>query len=445
MSSISRIWRYGGEAGNVRVGSVFFGRLKTWGFVIGILLILIGGVGWLGSLDLLTRPCIAVGIVLVAVCSSAVSKLRGHQFTLWIIAAVIVPLLYPSGFQRLCGIELRSPWLMLPVTQLVMFGMGTQMSLRDFAGVVRAPWGILVGVISQFTIMPLVGYCLAKASNLPGEIAAGIILIGSCSSGLASNVMNYIARANLGLSVTLTAVTTLLAPTVTPFWMKVLASHLVKIDFLSMMSDIIKIVIVPIGAAMVHDWLKNVERPMRAKVAAYSLACLIWPAICINNVARGKLFAVTGFGEVLEITTFLAAVPAVGWLFHALWRRWNRIQQFMPILSMGGIIYYTAVTTAAGRNELLSVGGVLLVVAMAHNLAGYLLGYWFSRLMGLNKIDARTVSIEVGMQNGGMATGIATMMGKLSTLGLPAIVFSPWMNFSASLLANYWRKKSEKA
>jgi BASS family bile acid:Na+ symporter len=108
---------------------------------------------------------------------------------------------------------------------------------------------------------------------------------------------------------------------------------------------------------------------------------------------------------------------------------------------MFGIIYYTAVTTAAGRKELLAIGGVLVAAAVTHNLVGYVLGYWLSRAVGLNRIDARTVSLEVGLQNGGMATGIASAMGKLGTLGLAAAIFSPWMNVSGSILANWWRRR----
>ena len=136
------------------------------------------------------------------------------------------------------------------------------MSLRDFAGVARAPLPVLIGLVCQFSIMPLVGYGLAVGFKLPPEIAAGMVLIGACSSGLASNVMAFIGRANLALSITLTAVATLLAPVITPFWMTLLAGSLlegttIELKFFKMMAGIIKIVIVPTGAALVHDYLKN--------------------------------------------------------------------------------------------------------------------------------------------------------------------------------------------
>jgi BASS family bile acid:Na+ symporter len=119
----------------------------------------------------------------------------------------------------------------------------------------------------------------------------------------------------------------------------------------------------------------------------------------------------------------------------------DKVQRAMPVFSMFGIIYFTAVTTAAGRNELLAIGGLLICAAMLHNTAGYVLGYWLSRAMGLNRINARTVAIEVGLQNGGMASGLAAAMGKLGTVGLASAIFSPWMNVSGSMLANHWRKR----
>lgn len=115
----------------------------------------------------------------------------------------------------------------------------------------------------------------------------------------------------------------------------------------------------------------------------------------------------------------------------------------MPYFSMGGIIYFTMITSAASRNNLLQIGILLLFVAIIHNLMGYLLGYRLSRWFGLNIADSRTIAFEVGMQNGGMASGLAGVFGKLSTLGLAAAVFSPWMNISGSLLANYLKCRKE--
>src|SRR5436190_8926523 len=165
-------------------------------------------------------------------------------------------MIFPRPFLRWGDFDLRNKWLILIVVQLVMFGMGTQMSLKDFAGVAKSPLGVLVGIVCHFSVMPLVGFALTKIFRFEPEIAAGIILIGSCSSGLASNVMAYIAKSNLVLSVTVTAITTLVAPLATPLLMKILAGTLVEVKFFNMMMEIIKIVLVPIGAALLHDYLK---------------------------------------------------------------------------------------------------------------------------------------------------------------------------------------------
>ncbi len=207
------------------------------------------------------HPAVWQPIVLILAVALAISlrfskTFRGYQFTAWIVVAVTAAMIYPARFLHVGGFDLRNPWLILVVVQLVMFGMGTQMSLRDFAGVIQSPRGVLVGVLCRFTVMPLAGFALIKLFHFEPEIAAGVILIGSCSSGLASNVMAYLAKSNLALSVTITAVTTLLAVVLTPLWMKLLAGTLVEVRLLNLMLEIIKIVLVPIGAALLHDYLK---------------------------------------------------------------------------------------------------------------------------------------------------------------------------------------------
>jgi BASS family bile acid:Na+ symporter len=347
---------------------------------------------------------------------------------------------------------MRSPWLILLIVQLVMFGMGTQMSLKDFAGVLKMPHGVIIGLACQFTIMPLVGYGLAKGLGFPPEIAAGIVLIGSCSSGLASNVMAYLAGANLALSITLVACATLLAPIMTPFWMTRLAGEFVAVDFFDMMVKIVKIVLVPVGAALLHDYLRFASKTGRRVVGGLVVLGVLWLGFLLfGGWARieaglanlpdlqqkrySALISVFGFG--------LGAVIA-GVIYHLLTQRWEMIQRKMPLFSMFGIVYFTTVTTAAGRDNLLAIGMLLFVAAIVHNTAGYVLGYWVSRLCRLDKRAARTIAFEVGLQNGGMASGLAGAMGKLGTVGLAAAIFSPWMNVSGSILANYWKRKPVK-
>ncbi len=370
-----------------------------------------------------------------------VPKLRGYQFTAWIIAAVTAAMIFPQAFKQWGSINLRDKWIILIIVQAVMFGMGTQMSLKDFSGVVKTPLGVGVGIVCHFTVMPLVGFGLTKIFHFEPEIAAGIILIGSCSSGLASNVMAYLAKSNLVLSVTVTAVTTMIAPLMTPLWMKLLANQLVPTSYLDMMAEIIKITIVPIGAALLHDYLKHASRRGRNVVLSLAAFAAVWLGFIAMggweffkaHLSGGGLMAVGLWG-------FLLGAIVAGVIYHWLTLYFKRLDAWMPVASMFGIVYFTLVTTAAGRDNLLKIGWLLFLAAALHNAAGYFFGYWLSRAAGLDKNSSRSVAFEVGLQNGGMASGIAGKLGMLGTLGLAAAIFSPWMNISGSLLANYWRR-----
>lgn len=325
----------------------------------------------------LAGPLLVACFVLLALGSRAGGMLREFSFTIWIFAAVSAAMFYPQLFQTVGDFQLSR--LIVPLIQLIMFGMGTAMSLRDFAGVLRMPRGVLVGIACQFTIMPLLGVALATAFRFPPEIAAGVVLIGSAPSGVASNVMAYIAGANIALSVTLTAVATLLAPLMTPLLMKLLAGQFVPISFFQMMIGIVQMVIIPIFLGLVF-----------------------------NRLLHGR----------------------AAWLDRA-----------MPIVSMAGIAVIITIITASGRDALLTVGPALVLAAVLHNGAGYLLGYWGARLVRMDERSCRTIAIEVGMQNGGLASGIALQMGKMATVGLAPAVFGPWMNISGSALANWWRNR----
>jgi BASS family bile acid:Na+ symporter len=305
--------------------------------------------------------------------------MREFSFTIWIFASVSAAMFYPQYFLQIGDFELKE--LIVPLIQLIMFGMGTAMSLKDFGAVVRMPRGVLVGLICQFTIMPLVGVSLALAFGFPAEIAAGVVLIGSAPSGVASNVMAYIAGANLALSITLTAVATLAAPVVTPFLMELLAGQFIPIDFVAMMIGIIKMVILPIVLGLIF-----------------------------HHILHGR----------------------AEWLDRA-----------MPVVSMVGIAVIITIITAAGRDSLLEIGAALVAAAIIHNATGYLLGYWGARLLRMDERSCRTIAIEVGMQNGGLASGIALQMGKVATVGLAPAIFGPWMNISGSALANWWRRTAE--
>ncbi|GAB3988220.1 bile acid:sodium symporter family protein [Spirosoma daeguense] len=389
------------------------------------------------------QPSAVIAAVSFTLGMTAIPSLKTYQYTAWIIVAVVAAMIYPAAFTHWGTFDLRNKWLILLIIQLVMFGMGIQMSIRDFTGLRSTGKGVAIGLFCHFTVMPLMGWLLTKIFQFEPEIAAGVILIGSCSSGLASNVMVYLAKANLVLSVVVTAMATLAAPFLTPLLLKLLAGTLIEIKFVNMMMEIIKIVIVPLFAALLHDYLKTASsRGHRTVNVLFALSIgwliiLAWGgwAFFETNVASAEAL------QALEIFSFLLAALIVGVIYHILASRNPKLDDWMPYVSMFGIIYFTAVTTAAGRENLLKVGFLLFLCSVLHNGAGYFFGYWLSRLFGLDKNSARTVAFEVGLQNGGMASGLAGSMGKLGTVGLPAAVFSPWMNISGSLLANYWRRR----
>ncbi len=332
---------------------------------------------WSGS-NGTTGPFVIACFLLMALSFQGYEHLKGYSFTILIFAAVSTSLYYPQYFLEWGGFKLSG--LIIPLLQVIMFGMGTAMSLNDFAAVVKTPKGVVIGIVAQFTIMPLLGMTLASVSGLPPEIAAGIILVGCSPSGVASNVMSYLANANLALSITLTSCTTLLAPFVTPLLMKYLAGAYIEIDALKMMVDIIKMIILPVLGGLLF-----------------------------NKLLSGK----------------------TAW-----------VDKLMPKVSMLGIALIIVVITAAGRDSLLSIGPLLILLTLTHNIFGYLLGYGSARLFKMNESDARTIAIEVGLQNAGLASGIAKTMGKIATIGLAAGVFGPVMNITGSMLASYWHKRS---
>jgi BASS family bile acid:Na+ symporter len=390
----------------------------------------------------LWRPAAVVLAASLAISLREVPALRGYQFTAWIAAAVASALIYPDLFLHVGHVDLSNNWLIVTVIQLVMFGMGTQMSLHDFAGIAKMPWSVFVGILCHFTIMPLVGFGLTRLFSFPDEIAAGVILVGCCSSGLASNVMAYLARADLVLSITVTSVTTMMAPVMTPFWMKMLAGDRVEISFLGMMFDIIKLLIVPIGAALLHDYLKRASARGRRLTITIAILGAGWFAYLGLGGWEGVQGEISSqVAPWVTLANYVVGAVVAGVAFHALVHVAPVVERRMPLASMFGIIYFTAVTTAKGRDDLLAVGGLLFVAAAIHNALGYLLGYGLSRTLGVNRTSARTISFEVGLQNGGMASGIAAQLNMLGTMGLAAAVFSPWMNITGSILANYWRKR----
>ena len=346
---------------------------------LALLLIILGAL-LIRAYPVYSGPLIITGLALLAFALRLRPDTSSYAFTIAIFMAVAASLYYPNAFRQINGWSTSA--LIVPILMLIMLGMGTSLNLKDFIGVLRMPKGVLIGVICQFTFMPLIGLGLAYLSKLPPEIAAGIILVGSSPSGLASNVMTYIAKANLALSITLTMVATLLAPLMTPLLMKTYADQLIPIDFMGMFWSICKIVIIPI--------------------------CI---GLFINHIRKG---------------------------------RWTWIDWLMPKISMFGIALVITIITAAGRDSLLSIGFILIAVVVVHNILGYFIGYWASRASGLDIPSSKAIAFEVGMQNAGLASGISVEMGKIATMGLAPAVFGPFMNITGSALASYWREPSDE-
>ena len=311
--------------------------------------------------------------------------LKKQYFAIAILACAGVSFAFPSCFRTWFGVRLLD--LVVPAIQVIMFGMGTTLSLADFVRVAKCPWAVATGVFLQFLVMPVVGFTLAKAFGFTGELAAGCVLVGCVAGGTASNVIAYLAKANVALSVTMTCCSTLLSPFVTPFLMKVLAGCFIEIDALKMMVEILKVVLIPVALGGLVHWA------LRRQFDAHKAVC----------------------------------------------------DRVLSIVSMSGICYTLLALTAPSRDTFASAGVFIILAAVLHNSIGYACGYGLTRLLGrflpLSEQDARTVAIEVGLQNGGMAGALSIGVLHSAVAALPANVFSIWMNFSGSILANYWSRR----
>lgn len=311
---------------------------------------------------------------------------RQHLFSFLIIACAATAFAFPAPFTEIRGFRVAR--LMVPLIQVIMFGMGMKLAPSDFAEIARRPWPVAVGAFLQFSVMPVLGFLIARAVGLDGDLAAGVVLVGSAAGGVASNVMAYIAGANVALSVSMTTVSTLAAPVMTPLLMRVVAGRFIEIDMLDMALSLVYMIIVPLA---------------------------------VSQVAR------TAFDR---------------WC-----RRANEvIARLLPFLSMSAICVILTVCVGAAHEDLRTAGLVVFAVAIVHNACGYLLGYWGARLLGrfvaMDERDCRTVAIEVGMQNAGMSQALAMNVLRSAGAAIAPAIFGVWMDFSGSLLAGWWRRKS---
>src|SRR5690625_187002 len=303
-----------------------------------------------------------------------ISALAGKYFAILVIVVAVIAFLMPDSFSFL------GQYITI-LLGVVMFGMGLTLKPVDFKLVLKNPLSVIGGVLAQFIVMPLAAFIIAYLLNLPAELAAGLVLLGSVPGGTASNVMVYLARGNLPLSIAMTSFSTLLAPILTPFILLGLANQWMPINALDMLLDIVYVIIVPITLGLIVKWLMPVF---------------------VNKSIR-----------------------------------------IIPLVSVVAIILIVT-AVVAGNVDTLAVAGILLFFAVfLHNTAGLVLGYFVARLMRLTESDCRAISLEVGMQNSGLGVALATAhLGGMAAV--PSAIGAVWHNISGPILATYWSKRSVK-
>ena len=297
---------------------------------------------------------------------------------LLVLLSALLALFFPD---LLSGIK---PTVINYLLGVVMFGMGLTLNLQDFRIVFSRPRDVVIGCLAQFTVMPLLAWLLSRAFGLDEALALGVVLVGCCPGGTASNVITYLARGDLALSVGMTGVSTLLAPLLTPLLTWALAGKSVDVDVLSMFMSILWVVIVPI---------------------------------------------------------------VVGLTVKSLWPRLtDRITGYLPAFSSLAIAFIVAIVISANAAKLLTGGMMIIVVVMLHNVCGLSLGYLIASLLRLSGPKKRAVSIEVGMQNSGLASSLATIHFAAYPLAtIPGAIFSVWHNISGAAVAYLYRRKSGEA
>lgn len=304
------------------------------------------------------------------------SRFVQKTFALWVLVFAGIAFLNPTLFSFV------GPYIAL-ILGVIMFGMGVTMTVDDFKGVLKQPKSVLIATVAQFTIMPLLAYALCIVFKLPAEIAIGVILVGCCPGGTSSNVMTYLARGNTALSVSATAVSTILSPFLTPAIFFLLASEWIDINAVAMFKSILQIVLVPI-------FLGLIVRSVLGKKAE-------------------------SYGEV------------------------------MPLVSVIGIVLIVAFVVGASKDRIIESGLLIFAVVVLHNGLGYLIGFFAGKVLGLKYADQKAVSIEVGMQNSGLGVALAGLHFAASPVtAVPSAIFSFWHNISGPLLATYWAGKTDK-
>lgn len=266
---------------------------------------------------------------------------------------------------------------------VVMFGMGLTLQPNDFKVVFSRPKDVIIGCLAQFTIMPLLAFLLTRLFSLPTDLAIGVILVGTCPGGTSSNVMTYLSKGDVALSVGMTSVSTLLAPFLTPPLTYLFAGTRVEVNVLSMFLSILKVVVIPIaGGFIIHHFFKAVT---------------------------------------------------------------EKIVEILPLISTTAIVAIVAAVVSDNASKIMTSGVVIGFVVVLHNLLGYASGYAVGKALKLDTRKCRAVSIEVGMQNAGLATSLAsTHFAQYPLATIPGAVFSIWHNTSGAVLANIYRRTANK-
>ena len=290
-----------------------------------------------------------------------------------VVLVAAVALFWPSSFLWV------DTWAINPMLGVIMFGMGLTLSPQDFRIVFSRPKDIIIGCLAQFTVMPLLALGLSWVFALPKELALGVILVGCCPGGTASNVITYLAKGDLALSVGMTATSTLIAPLITPLLVWLLAGTMVEVDTIGMLLSIVYVVIAPI---------------------------------------------------------------AVGLVFQRYLPKFTKsIVPYLPAFSSVVIAFVVGIVVSHNADRLLVGGMIVVLVVMLHNLCGLSLGYIIGRLLGLADAKRRAISIEVGMQNSGLASSLATLHFAAYPLAtIPGAIFSVWHNISGALVARIYSK-----
>ncbi|WP_199171743.1 bile acid:sodium symporter family protein [Pollutimonas nitritireducens] len=300
------------------------------------------------------------------------SHFVGKTFAIWVLLFAILAFFAPAQFRWI------GPYV-VPLLGIIMFGMGLTLSKADFTEVFKRPGTVLIGVLGQFIIMPGLAWGLSTGLQLPPEIAVGVILVGCCPGGTASNVMTFLARGDVALSVAITSVTTLLAPIVTPALIYLLASQWLEVSASAMFWSIVQVVLLPIALGVVAQSL------LREKVKA-----------CVD---------------------------------------------VLPLVSVVAIVAIVAAVVAGNQEKIATSGLMIFAVVVLHNGLGLLLGYWLAKVTGLSVAKRKTMSIEVGMQNSGLGVALAT--AHFSPLAaVPSAIFSVWHNISGPLVATLYQRFS---